>query len=76
MNAKPHPVIPYSEVTNEIGNLPSARRRVTVFTGFFNAKPHPVIPYSEVTNEIGNLLSARRRVTVFIGVFHAQSRGK
>ena len=33
VNAKPHPVIPYSEVTNEIGNLLSVCCRVSVFGG-------------------------------------------
>ena len=36
-NANP-PVIPYSEVTNEIGNLLSTRCRVGVFIGIFEAQ--------------------------------------
>ena len=38
VNAKPNSVIPYSEVTNAIGNLLSARCRVIVFTGIFKAQ--------------------------------------
>ncbi len=33
-----HPVIPYSEVTTEIGNLLTMRCRVTVFVGVFYAQ--------------------------------------
>lgn len=36
-NANP-PVIPYSEITNEIGNLLSTRCRVLVFAGVCNAQ--------------------------------------
>ena len=43
VNAKPNPVILYSEVTNEIGNLQSARRRIIIsirliFAGVFEAQ--------------------------------------
>ena len=70
---KTHLVIPYSEVTNEIGNLLTARCSVFIFLYFKTLienseseyKTHPVIPYSEVTNAIGNLFIARCSVIIF-----------